>query len=158
MRSARYWPESYADFELIVVDDGSTDGSGDVVRAWTDSRVRLITQSNGGECAARNRGVAEARTPWVAFLDSDDEWLPAFLEKTIAVVKANPTVAAVFALYRTDDYVKRVSKMHGPAVLRDYFRFVLENDVGMTSSSVVLRKEVLESAGGFPVGVHREAM
>lgn len=77
--------QTWRDFELIVVDDGSRDGTQDVVRAIDDPRLRLIeTPRNMGASAARNLGIAEARADWVAFQDSDDEWLPLKLERQMA--------------------------------------------------------------------------
>jgi GT2 family glycosyltransferase len=77
--------QSWRDLELIVVDDGSTDGTPEAARALDDPRLRVIvTPRNMGAGAARNLGIAEARGPWVAFQDSDDEWLPAKLEKQMA--------------------------------------------------------------------------
>jgi glycosyltransferase involved in cell wall biosynthesis len=77
--------QSWGDFELLVVDDGSRDGTQDVVRGIADPRVRLIeTPRNMGASAARNLGIAEARGDWVAFQDSDDEWLPLKLERQMA--------------------------------------------------------------------------
>ena len=66
--------QGFGDFELIVVDDGSTDTTGDSVREYDDSRVRLVSQENQGVSVARNRGVNEARAELVAFLDADDEF------------------------------------------------------------------------------------
>ena len=68
--------QTSADLEVIVVDDGSTDGGGHVVLRQHDGRVRLIRQGNKGVSVARNRGVSEARADLIAFLDADDEWLP----------------------------------------------------------------------------------
>ena len=65
--------------EVIIVDDGSTDGGAREVKKISDFRIRLVQQSNSGECAARNRGIDEARNELVAFLDADDEWKPDFL-------------------------------------------------------------------------------
>ena len=92
--------QTHPDFEVIVVDDGSIDGGGDAVVALGDPRVRLIRQDNAGPGAARNRGLAEAGGEFVAFLDADDEWLPEFLERSIALLDGHgPEVASVTSGY-----------------------------------------------------------
>jgi glycosyltransferase involved in cell wall biosynthesis len=82
--------QTFQDFEIIVVDDGSTDNGPEIVNQYKDPRVRIIHQSNAGPGAARNTGVMNSSSPYVAFLDADDEWLPNFLESSIGNLRANP--------------------------------------------------------------------
>ncbi len=85
------------DIEVVVIDDGSTDGSADAIEAafGDDPRLRIVRQANGGTAAARNRGLAEARAPWIAFLDDDDLWDANYLEGQLSVAAAHPHVDAV---------------------------------------------------------------
>lgn len=82
--------QTYQDFEVIVVDDGSTDNGLEIVQQYRDSRLRLIRQANAGPGAARNRGLKASKAPFVAFLDADDEWLPEFLEVSVSSLKSQP--------------------------------------------------------------------
>lgn len=92
--------QSFKDFELIVVDDGSTDGGIQTVEAFHDPRIRIISQTNAGPGAARNRGLAAGRGDLVAFLDADDEWLPGYLEESVSLLDQNvPQAAAVTSAY-----------------------------------------------------------
>lgn len=78
--------QTFEDFEVIVVDDGSTDDGAERARKHSDKRVKVLTQPNGGPGAARNRGVAEASGELLAFLDADDEWMPDYLQRGVLVL------------------------------------------------------------------------
>lgn len=84
--------QSYDDFEVVVVDDGSTDDSVAVVEAINDPRIRFVKQENGGPSKARNTGVKNAKGEWVLFLDADDELLPDALRYFAHIIKTHPDV------------------------------------------------------------------
>lgn len=87
--------QTYSDLEIIVVDDGSTDNTRDVVMGIGDPRVRYIYQKNSGACAARNNGVMHARGKYIAFHDSDDIWYPDKLRQQVVVLDLQPQVDIV---------------------------------------------------------------
>lgn len=151
--------QSFGDLELIVVDDGSTDGSAAALRGLTDRRLRLIVQANAGECAARNRGIADAAAGRVAFLDADDEWRPDFLETVMGLHRRYPHAGAFATAYRC----ARGGTSWRPAfrscgvppeggLLADYFLAGL-GPSPVTSSSVMIPRRVFAEAGLFPAGV-----
>lgn len=183
--------QTWRDFEIVVVDDGSTDGSPDIVRTIAESQnaakapadkapadkapaeegsraprpaapqIRLITQPNAGVSAARNRGIAEARGQYIAFLDADDVWLPEYLETITALVK-DFSDCAVFA---TDYWFLNLDGSKRTPTLRDipfegergeltgYFHVAAHSEPPLWASAVVVRKDAIESVGGFPVGI-----
>lgn len=82
--------QTYTDFELLIIDDGSSDDTKTVVESIPDPRVKYFYQENSGACAARNNGISKAQGEYIAFQDSDDEWFPEKLQKQVAVLDSHP--------------------------------------------------------------------
>lgn len=120
--------QTRGDFEVIVVDDGSTDSGPDLVRAFPDQRVRLVEQANAGPGAARNAGARLARGKYLAFLDADDEWLPDFLEATVELLEAEPGAAMA-----TSGYVESPSGQSAEQLWRS--RGIKKGPLRLTTSS-----------------------
>ena len=150
--------QTFADFEIIVVDDGSTDGGLGIVEKFNDSRVRIVRQENAGPGAARNRGLREARAEFVAFLDADDEWLPEFLSASIGLLNQNPNAGAVTSGYAAFPGGESTEKIWRARGLRDGLtRVNADSSPGsvtallayMTPCTTVARAETLRKLGGF---------
>jgi glycosyltransferase involved in cell wall biosynthesis len=89
--------QSFGDLELIVIDDGSTDGTATILASLTDPRLRILRQEHQGLCAALNAGLAAARGAYITRNDSDDLWLPELLATLVPVLDANPEIGFVYA-------------------------------------------------------------
>src|SRR5581483_11097181 len=100
--------QTLSDFEVIVVDDGSSDEGPHIVSQYPDPRFRMIAQTNAGPGAARNRGIAEARGEYIAFLDADDEWEPCYLEESLRLLSAHSDAASVSSGYT--EFPSRLSR------------------------------------------------
>ena len=152
--------QSYQDFEIVVVDDGSTDGSVAVIKTFNDPRIRLIQQQNAGVSAARNRGIAEAQGEYVAFLDADDEWMPGFLAEMIALQKAYPECRAQAINYiycsngaKSPTTLHKIPFKGERGILTNYFEVASCSHPPVWTSAVCIERELLQEIGGFPVGV-----
>ncbi len=142
--------------EIVVVDDGSTDRSADIVReiAAANPLVRLVPQANAGECAARNRAIAETTGEYIALLDADDEWRPGFLQEIAALIQEFPDCGLYCTAF---DIVSHEGEF--PAVcpsergiVDNFFRDSAHRYIAIPSASCIPRR-VFDDVGGFPDGM-----
>lgn len=138
--------QTFRDFEIIVVDDGSTDGTSEWLMTQPD--LRVLTQTNSGIATSRNNGAAQARGQWLAFLDHDDLWAEDKLKVQVEFVNENPEVALVAArhvrLGTAFRAPRRPTWIKGDLLTKAYSESFIH------TSSVMIRKDVFEKIGGFP--------
>lgn len=152
--------QTYKDFEIVVVDDGSTDGSAEKVESLGIENLRLIRQKNAGVSAARNRGIEEARGEFVAFLDADDLWKPDYLATQFDQIQKY-TECDVFATnYEFMDSdgaisITQFNKMdiEQRGVFENYFEVASCSHPPLWTSAVMARRSALIAIGGFPLGI-----
>jgi len=140
--------QTFKDYEIIVVDDGSSDDT----RAYIASRPEAICyhwQPNQGVAKARNHGLRHTRTEFVAFLDSDDHWQPAFLERTVQRLRDEPELALVFTRFTSMSPAGRVLRRHNKHPYSGQVTAELFTSTFIHTSSVVARSWVIRDAGGF---------
>ena len=147
--------QSYTNYEVIVVDDGSTDNSANVVRELVNDKIRLISKPKGGVCSARNRGIQEAKSQYVAFLDADDLWEKDYLEEQVKMIADFP-VAMMCGINYAETYQGKLVrylptglKVGYRGYLTQYFDIPGRRSDLFHSSAVVVNKSVFEKVGYF---------
>jgi glycosyltransferase involved in cell wall biosynthesis len=143
--------QTYRDFELLVVDDGSTDNTLEIAQRFTstDSRIRVLRRSHAGPSAARNSAIAQARGEYLALLDSDDLWQPTFLEAQVSLLRARPRVDVVTGnAYNLGGplHGQPMNPTHGCREIAPLEILQRENSIFIMS---VFRRVVVERTGGF---------
>lgn len=149
--------QTYSDYEVVCVDDGSTDASVRIIKGF-GNRIALVQQRNAGGCAARNEGVRRSSGPYAAFLDQDDRWYPRKLEQQVKALDANPD--AVLALCNSDrmDTEGRLLQVGAtvterPGLLTEPLGRLIGEDQ-LLSSAIMVRREAFARAGMFDEHLH----
>jgi glycosyltransferase involved in cell wall biosynthesis len=147
--------QSFQDLEIVIVDDGSNDGTPDVVRPYLDNiRVRYIRTEHLGQPAAKNAGIRAASGEFVAFLDADDLWLPSKLEKQVALLRSDERLGVVHTGVQPMNQFGQLVTIHEE---RPRYRgWVLEQIFHrpfVCFSSSMIRRSVLDAVGWFDEGI-----
>ena len=131
------------------------------VEKFTDSRIRLIHQTNAGVSAARNRGIEEARGELIAFLDADDEWMPEYLATQYGLYQKYPECSVYACNYEIRDFegkvtptiIRKLPFEGEDGILSNYFEVASCSHPPICSISIMVKKTAIQAIGGFPLGI-----
>ncbi len=146
--------QSYSKFELIIVNDQSTDGSLDIIQSYKDERIVLINKINGGSSSARNLGIINSKNKYIAFIDADDYWYSDFLETMKNLIVKFSTYKVFGCCYLHEQICEIIPERNTKGVkefiIEDYFKFILEGKQALTASTAVVERSVFAEVGLFP--------
>ena len=153
--------QTFQNFEIVIVDDGSTDNSVEEVEKFDDSRIRLIHQTNAGVSAARNRGIEEASGELIAFLDADDVWMPEYLATQYGLYQKYPEGSVYASNYEfrdsegkvTPTIIRKLPFEGEDGILSNYFEVASCSHPPICSISIMVKKTAIQAIGGFPLGI-----
>lgn len=149
--------QSYKDFEIIVVDDGSSDETSELVKKF-GSKVNYIYQENSGASVARNTGIAAAKGGWIAFLDADDQWLPEKLDSQMKLFERNPDIKWCSSNWLqtngpkqapAGDKTKITAGLNGKNYFENYFTAALKGCCPILTSTIIVERTVFYEVGDF---------
>ncbi|HRN66659.1 MAG TPA: glycosyltransferase [Promineifilum sp.] len=142
--------QTFEEWEVIIVNDGSTDDTAQVVAGYDDARVRYVYQENRGLSAARNTGLRESHSEYVAFLDADDAWTPSFLQHSLLPMLNDQRPGMVYSRYRfLDDRGNLQSQIGGEALESTRFRRVIRRGGFFPPNCALVRRSAIDKVGCF---------
>ena len=146
--------QTYQNFEIVIINDGSTDNSIKAVEAINDNRIRLIHQENQGVSAARNRGIKEAKYEWIAFLDGDDLWEPNHLEETTKMMNLYPEekVFTTSFVYSDSRPIFKHTRQKTIFKVQSYFKEAIDEEI-ICSSTVAINRVCFDTIGAFNTSI-----
>ena len=148
--------QTFTDWELIIINDGSTDGTLELINNFQDkdSRIKVFSYENAGVAHSRNRGIAKAKSEYIAFLDADDLWTPDKLAMQLKALQENSDAGVVYSWV---DYIDEAGKFLYPGshttVNGDAYPKLLINNFLENGSNPLVRREALEKIGNFDVSL-----
>lgn len=142
--------QSYEDIKVYIIDDGSSDGTADYVRSINDSRIAYLRKPNGGVSSARNFGIRHSSSPFIAFLDADDIWIPQKIEKQMKIMNTNPKVGLVYGHhYLIDEKDVVLSNLRINKRGNIFTDLCDGNCIAGSASMALIRRNVVEELGVF---------
>ncbi len=144
--------QTFKNFELLIINDGSTDNSTEIVNQFNDTRIKLITKANGGVSSARNRGIKEAKGEYIAFLDSDDYWHPNHLEFASKYLSINNNIVWYTSSQKNVNQItlKKEITLNNKF---QYLNFFAGGIQFISSSNVIIKRNIVVKADGFPENI-----
>lgn len=141
--------QTFLDFEFIIVDDGSTDGSACILAGYSDPRIRVFAQANQGIPGARNRALERSRGRYIAVMDADDVSLPERLERQVAFLDAHSEVGVLGTAARFLDELAGREWDYWPPIEAEQVHRQLVQGNPLVHTSVMIRRSILETVGGY---------
>ena len=153
--------QTIQDFELIIIDDGSSDKSFETINSIKDNRIKYFKQQHGGASMARNYGVSKTQFDFIAFLDADDEWLDDFLETVISLRNKYPEAGLYFTNYiyynesninAVNNAIKKENIDKEEFLIKNYFNYVLSSEsINICTSCTAMNKKIFLELNGFDI-------